>query len=67
MTTYATKSLSPSDKVCGDVPSPLLVSDGNDAGCGFKLAIMTIHKDSEAGEHTYTVETPTLSFLTPLK
>lgn len=32
-----------------------------------KLTITPVHKDSEAGEHTYTVETPTLSFLTPLK
>lgn len=76
--TFTTKSLPPSGKVCGNVfPAPLLVesdqatitfvSDGSNTGRGFELTFTAVHKESEAGDLAYTVETPLLSFLTPLK
>lgn len=76
--TLTTNSLSPSGKSCRNVfPAPLLaesdqtaitfVSDGSNTGHGFKLTFMAVHKDSEAGDLAYAVETPFPSFLTPLK
>lgn len=64
--------------VCGNMfPAPLLiesdqatitfVSDGSNAGRGFELIFTAVHKESEAGDLAYAIETPLLSFLIHLK